>query len=327
MSVATAIRRAHERRDSVDLSWLDPLPPDDGWTLAPDTIAFVTALVAELEPRHILEFGSGLSTRVLTRAAQSLPTPARVTSLESDPEEFARARALPEADLVDLRLAPVVARDWGGKVVPFYAVEGELAAPVDLALIDGPPEALGGREGILYQLLGWSRPGTVAVLDDAARGAERAAIRAWRDNLGQSLDVELVPGYAKGLAVVELRDDLARIDAWTHRAALVQRELEELVRPAGTFLLADGWSFADELLPAGRRAVRFPDDDGDWDGRPGDVERAYAELGRFRAAGVERLAVTWQCSWWADVHGELLDRLGTPLLANDRLTVYDLSHA
>ena len=50
--------------------------------------------------------------------------------------------------------------------------------PVDLAIIDGPPEALGGRTGTLYQVMDYIRAGGIVLLDDAGHdvGGDRLDI-------------------------------------------------------------------------------------------------------------------------------------------------------
>jgi len=161
----------------VDLSWIDPPPAPDGWTLAADALRFLTRLVAHMRPGHVLEFGSGLSTRALARACAALAPPGAVSSIDHDPEFGAiAARALADTPVpggrVAVQIAPLVARDYGGKLVPVYHLDAARFAsprPVDLVVVDGPTVVLGGREGTLYQALQFARPGTLLVLDDADR--------------------------------------------------------------------------------------------------------------------------------------------------------------
>src|SRR5580765_8542526 len=158
---------------NVDLSWIQPAPTDDGWTLAPDALKFVISLVRHLKPRHILEFGSGLSTRVLARACADLKLKCAISSVDHDPEFAAKGKA---EGRVRLQIAPLVARDCGGKILPLYYLESKKFASrraVDLVVVDGPPVNLGGREGTLYQAMEFVRPGTVVLLDDAGRAEEK----------------------------------------------------------------------------------------------------------------------------------------------------------
>src|SRR4051794_40977736 len=71
---------------TVDLSWIVPPPAADGWTLAPDALRFVTAAMRTLRPRHVLEMGSGLSTRLLAREAKGLGNGCVISSVDHDPQ-------------------------------------------------------------------------------------------------------------------------------------------------------------------------------------------------------------------------------------------------
>jgi hypothetical protein len=50
-----------------------------------------------------------------------------------------------------------------------------------LVLIDGPPSLLGGREGTLYLVMEFARPGTLVLLDDASRAQEQSALARWQN--------------------------------------------------------------------------------------------------------------------------------------------------
>src|ERR1051326_4400992 len=84
--VETAVLEARQ----TDLSWIQH-PPDSGWSLALDALRFIACVVQHARPRHILEFGSGLSTRVLARAAAALEHECCISSLDHDPEFGAAA--------------------------------------------------------------------------------------------------------------------------------------------------------------------------------------------------------------------------------------------
>src|ERR1043166_5299296 len=81
-----SIHAAQREASAIDLSWIQPPSSDEGWTLAPDALRFITSLIGKLKPRHVLEFGSGLSTQVLARATAELSEPAAVSSVDHDPK-------------------------------------------------------------------------------------------------------------------------------------------------------------------------------------------------------------------------------------------------
>src|SRR5262249_2283914 len=92
-----ALDRALAGMEQVDLSWLTGMSGRHRWALAPDALRLLASLVRHLRPRHVLEFGSGLSTQVLTWASQGLPD-CRIASIDHDPEfSEAAARQLSEA--------------------------------------------------------------------------------------------------------------------------------------------------------------------------------------------------------------------------------------
>jgi predicted O-methyltransferase YrrM len=209
----TAVATALGEYESADLSWLGREPTPDGWSLAPDALRFVYSLVRATGPRHVVEFGSGVSTQVLAQACSELGSDCAITSIENDPR-FRRIaeRAVNEAGLgvpVRFPTAFLVAREAAGRMRPAYLIESEEVAsslPADVVLIDGPATFLGGRSGTLHQALRFSRSGTIVLLDDANRPEEVAAIEGWRRHYGEAIEIGLLPEFAKGMAAIVIRD-------------------------------------------------------------------------------------------------------------------------
>lgn len=183
------------------------------WSLDSRSLAFLDKLVHRLQPRGVLELGSGRSTVVLARAVSELSRPAAIVSVESDPFHHRRtADMLAAAEMcgvVHLAPAHVVARRLHGRYVPVYyldaAVDREHAlrpAWADLVLVDGPPLPLGGREGALYQALHAAREGAVVLLDDSRRDSERVLLSRVLSLFDGSVEVMNMLGFAKGLAAV-----------------------------------------------------------------------------------------------------------------------------
>jgi predicted O-methyltransferase YrrM len=214
-SASERVARAVEALDvalreapAVDLEWLDESLADDSWALAPDALRLLAALVAELRPRHVVEFGSGASTVVLAYAA-AYSGGSVISSVDHDPAYLARTAKLLQGQegerLVSLQLAPLVARVRADELHPHYLLERAALAserPADLVLIDGPPAALGGRAGMLYQSLDLVQAGTVVLLDDAKREPERGAVARWAARLGDAVLIGRPSGYTRGLAAI-----------------------------------------------------------------------------------------------------------------------------
>ena len=143
-----------------DVEWLGRAALESNWALSPRTLRFLAQLVARLRPAHVLELGSGTSTRVLARALAALPEPGRLSAFDHDPTFAASTRRALAADgtshVAKVRAVPLVARSCLGTLAPAYNWRSRSLArqaPADLVLIDGPPRALGGRLGPLYQSL------------------------------------------------------------------------------------------------------------------------------------------------------------------------------
>ncbi len=207
-STRAALDAALESLDDVDLSWLGQEAGRDSWTLADDTLRFLTCLFDRLRPRRVLEFGSGVSTRVLAVACLRSDDDATVVALENDPvferrttDALARDGGL---DRARVELTPVVVRRWYEQNLPVYDLpEAVLEAPApQLVLVDGPPLPLGGRAGSLLQAVHLASPGTLVLLDDADRPSEQSALALAEKVFGTCIEVSLLGGFAKGLASV-----------------------------------------------------------------------------------------------------------------------------
>ena len=324
-----AIQQALREAPQVDLSWIQPPPTADGWTLAPDALRFVTKMVEVLRPRHILELGSGLSTRLLSRAAGSLSPKCVISSVDHDPQfNWGSGGAAVEEGgaKVKFHLAPLVVREFGGKLLGAYLIQpAKLASqrPADLVVIDGPPVNLGGREGTLYQIMDVARPGTLVLLDDSKRPEERAALRAWQDNLGDAVSVEQLPGFAKGMAAIFINRPVPIKDLWRHRFDLSRADIERHVTPGEPLIVAgDSW-WANELHTE-RTVFPLTEQDGQYWGEPADDAAAIREVQKLENRGARHIAFGWPTFWWLSHYRDFVASLGPRVVDNDRLVLFDL---
>lgn len=145
------------------------------WALGQATAAELDAFLRHERPMLITEYGSGVSTLVL--AAYARESGATLHVFEHDRRYLDRTRAM----LVDvglwrdgmLHFAPLA----DGPDGPLYG--GPIPANVDFVLIDGPPEKIGGRRGVVNDVVKRLKPTGRAWLDDAERPIEREAIDDW----------------------------------------------------------------------------------------------------------------------------------------------------
>ncbi len=309
-------------------------PAQNEWTLPPDEQRFLASLVTHLKPRHILELGSGTSTQVLARASLQLHTACCISSVEHDPD-FHQSTIRGLADQrqagcqIALQFAPLVLREYGGKLLPVYRLRPQRFAspgPADLVLIDGPPAALGGREGTLYQVLDFARSGTIVVLDDANREDERAVLSRWQDNLGDAIEVKLLPEFSHGMAAIVIREPIPTSDLWNHRLGLCEQDLRSLIPPEDTFILVDQ-NVANDKLSLNGRAIPFLERDGQYFGPPADDVCAIREVERLRNSKAALIAFVWPAFWWLKHYRGFHDHLRANyrrVIENDRIVVFDL---
>jgi predicted O-methyltransferase YrrM len=214
---------------------------DDTWILAKDSMRLLIALIRSVRPRRVIEFGSGMSTRVI---AGELDEGAVVRSFDhvAGYAEKTRASLRTAARRGDFQVLhrPIRLRLFQGKLLPFYGLErGDLAAvgPSDLVVVDGPPHTW-GREAALYAAFPAMRRQSILLLDDAQRRGEQRAVQAWRSQYGDAVQFELMPDIGKGILIARKTHALAagrpfalkeRLDAmhgtlravWRHRPPLM----------------------------------------------------------------------------------------------------------
>jgi glycosyltransferase involved in cell wall biosynthesis len=153
---------------------LIPQLPHNEWTMHEATLYELDAYLWREQPRTIVECGSGLSTVVLARYA--LFTGATVLSLEHQRNYYNQTRNLLQRYGVESGVKLTLCDLVGSP--PMY--DHDIPEGVDFLLIDGPPEATGGRASTLPAVLPYMATGWQAWLDDSTRVLERTALQAWK---------------------------------------------------------------------------------------------------------------------------------------------------
>lgn len=167
---------------------LDPelgLPSFREWAISPDLAAYLATTVADRQPEHIVETGSGTSTLVLAGTVQRLGK-GHVYALEHE-RSFAVAtrEALEQHGLSDWATvidAPLVATSIGVAEWAWYDMtESALPEKIDLLFVDGPPAEVGPmpRYPALPVLFERLTPEAVIVVDDADRRDDHATVERW----------------------------------------------------------------------------------------------------------------------------------------------------
>lgn len=220
---AAGLRLADLAEDVLARSRLVELPftyEYDTWVLAQDSMRFLVALIGHTSPRKVIEYGSGLSTRVL---AATLDRGSVIRSFDHVEAYAAKTRAAlvgPACD-VEVMHRAIGIRFFNGKLLPFYKLRRHDLSRVreaDLVVVDGPPGPW-GREAALHVAFPAMRNGALLLLDDAARPGELKAAEAWRQYFGDAIETELLPGVGKGLLLVKK----VRLRAQGRRFTLAER--------------------------------------------------------------------------------------------------------
>jgi predicted O-methyltransferase YrrM len=162
-----------------------PLPPMQGYAIAPDCAVLLATLVEEERPELVVETGSGVSTLVLAYALERLGR-GRVIALEHNLECAERTREDIErhglgayATVVHAPLAPI---EVDGERFVWHDVAAlEGLHDIDLVFDDGPPRSAGRmlRYASLPQFSERLRPRGLFVLDYVG-DEERAILARWR---------------------------------------------------------------------------------------------------------------------------------------------------
>lgn len=153
---------------------------------SPDFLHGIATRVHRLQPTHVVECGSGLSTLVLAYALRNNGA-GRVTALEHL-DEFASATAslIAEHGLehwAEVRHAPLEDITIGADVWRWYENDAIPPGPFDLIVVDGPPSTIGPNARypagpLLFDKLAVDG---VVVLDDLERPDEQDVAERWRD--------------------------------------------------------------------------------------------------------------------------------------------------
>jgi predicted O-methyltransferase YrrM len=312
----------------IDLQGFISRDDRSSWSLDSDTLKFLVSLVGFLGPQHILEFGSGLSTRVLLRVTQALDSSCGVSSVDHDPDFIEQTLASVAPDLAErlrLQFAPLVTRQYGESYLPAYRMDTEKfsrSTPFDLCVIDGPPDGLGGREGTLYQVLPHCRAGTCILLDDAARPHEQRALRNWSAALGDAIEIRDLEGFGKGLAAIIVHRSVLPNRLWQHRLEAASRELEEGIPMGSRALVIDENQWPNEF--AALVSFEIEREDSFPPAKFGDV---VVTLRRKAAEGIDFVVFGWPAFWWFDHFRDLrpfLDQHARRVVSSERVVAYDL---
>ena len=177
---------------------------DNPYALLPDTLAFLSVLLDETQPRTIVEFGSGESTQVFARWAARHG--GRLVSVEHDRvwvgevERRLEAESRPAVRMVH---APLRLTRRGLRAFLSYGALEQVArdvAEAKLFMLDGPH--MSGREVVLYFVLSHCSPGATIVVDDYRHYAVRDMLLGVPTSLARCFVGEPIDDNSHGIYVL-----------------------------------------------------------------------------------------------------------------------------
>ena len=182
----------------------------NSYSVSVEAARTLSNIVTQEKKANVLEFGAGVSSRVLA-AALAENGGGRLTSVEQNPEwcqdAWAHVQATPgvDAELIVSGIHATVDRRG-----VYYAYDQADAirqrGPFDLVFIDAPWRGY-GRDGSLHAVRDALAPGCLIVLDDAQRVGEQRVLRRW---LLAYPGLELVANddaVGRGLAILSVGGD------------------------------------------------------------------------------------------------------------------------
>lgn len=207
---------------------LDPIEtmlsqlPTGGWSIHPDAARALALVFHAVQPRRVLEFGSGSSTVLLAALCAQAGGGRRVVSLDEKPAYAARTRQLLDAfglaELATTLVAPVGDGRTGSGAGRTYqpdldtlrlALAGE---PIDFIFVDGPASWLGMRRDCRFGTLPLARffaaAEAVFVADDALRRRDLSIVLRWQAL--PYVEVRGIVPIGRGLAVGLLQGGYTR---------------------------------------------------------------------------------------------------------------------
>jgi predicted O-methyltransferase YrrM len=183
------------------------------WTIAAETIEWLTTFLERERPRTVLEFGSGVSTLCLCLLLNRIHRDGdfRLLSLEQEPEVAQRTQArlssVPGSASCRVVVAPLLPEVVRGQTTATYGALGSIAdhftwlGKADFIFIDGPAAEGPARYGTLSKLPPHVASGAAFAMDDSLREEELIAGTLWQEE-GVLIDGVLTHG--KGLMVGRL---------------------------------------------------------------------------------------------------------------------------
>lgn len=177
----------------------------NAWSVSAGVARVLARLVVEEQRTRILEFGAGMSSRMLAAALEEIGG-GRLTSVEENPawceEVWALVEQSPNVDAVLVPASVHLKVDGRGVYYGYAQVaEIEQRGLYDLVFVDAPWGGY-GRDGALHAAIESVGLGGLIVLDDAQRVGEQRVLRRWMLNYPNLSLLANDSSVGRGLAIL-----------------------------------------------------------------------------------------------------------------------------
>ncbi len=195
------------RLTSLSRAYSLPCPSPGDWALAEEACRFVGAFVQWYEPGHVLEFGSGFSSLVIS---SELARHERgvLDSIDNSPRWNVTARELAREHgllkRIEFHRFPLGLRVYGRVPCVFYKIPSafyERRAPYDLVIVDGPHHDV-SRDGALPESFARLRTGGYLLLDDCHSDHMQRTLAKWKVLFGSSIACAGVLDIGNGIGIM-----------------------------------------------------------------------------------------------------------------------------
>jgi hypothetical protein len=171
-----------------------PLPEMRAWAGSPDLLKKIAEVVLMDRPALVVEASSGVSTLVIAYCLKQLGR-GKVVSLEHDAKYAAASERLVAfhglQDIATIVHAPLKEVEIADRTWLWYDSDRlRMDAPIDLLVVDGPPDAIQplARYPAVPLLNNQFRTGSKVILDDSHRGDETEIVARWVREFGLSAE-------------------------------------------------------------------------------------------------------------------------------------------
>ncbi len=159
--------------------------------------------------------------------------------------------------------------------------------------------------------------------------AQRVYAELAQDGQVEQTRVAALIQEALDLISLEIIKQKQKEDAeWKEKVDLAMQEIERVIPPIDSFILADEEQLGTNGYIAERRRIPFMESNGQYWGLPPNGETAISEVERLQQTGANYFVLAWTAFQWFDYYPELHQYLRSKfpcILESERLIVFDLN--